>query len=148
MVCACFHPIEIILSILIKFGVVAVLGAPAFGVLIFEVLLNATSMFNHGNVRLPARLDRYLRWLIVTPDMDRVHHSIVVDGTNSNFGFNLPWWDRSLGTYGDQPAAGHDGMTIGIGQIRESRELWLDCMLLQPCQGPAGRYSITWRSAA
>jgi sterol desaturase/sphingolipid hydroxylase (fatty acid hydroxylase superfamily) len=129
MVCARFHRIEIILSILIKFGVVAALGAPVLGVLIFEVLLNATSMFNHGNVRLPARLDRYLRWLIVMPDVHRMHHSIVVDETNSNFGFNLPWWDRSLGTYRDQPAAGHDGMTIDIEQFRESRELWLDRML-------------------
>jgi len=143
-----FHPIEIILSMLIKFGVVAALGAPAAGVLIFEVLLNATSMFNHGNVRIPVRLDRWLRWLVVTPDMHRVHHSIVVGETNSNFGFNLPWWDRLLGTYRDQPAAGHEGMTIGIEQFREPRELWLDRMLLQPFRGPAGAYAITWRRAA
>jgi sterol desaturase/sphingolipid hydroxylase (fatty acid hydroxylase superfamily) len=109
-----FHPIEIVLSMLIKFAVVVALGAPALGVLVFEVLLNTTSMFNHGNVRIPIRSDRYLRWLLVTPDMHRVHHSIVVGETNSNFGFNLPWWDRLLGTYRDQPAAGHDGMTIGI----------------------------------
>jgi sterol desaturase/sphingolipid hydroxylase (fatty acid hydroxylase superfamily) len=143
-----FHPIEIILSMLIKFGVVAALGAPALGVLIFEVLLNATSMFNHGNVRIPVRLDRCLRWLIVTPDMHRVHHSILVGETNSNFGFSLPWWDRLLGTYRDQPAAGHEGMTIGIEQFREARELWLDQMLLQPFRGPAGAYAITWRRAA
>jgi sterol desaturase/sphingolipid hydroxylase (fatty acid hydroxylase superfamily) len=143
-----FHPIEIILSMLIKFGVVAALGAPAAGVLVFEVLLNATSMFNHGNVRIPVRLDRWLRWLVVTPDMHRVHHSIVVGATNSNFGFNLPWWDRLLGTYRDQPAAGHEGMTIGIKQFREPRELWLDRMLLQPFRGPAGVYAITWRKAA
>ncbi|MGH7781579.1 MAG: sterol desaturase family protein [Candidatus Binataceae bacterium] len=143
-----FHPIEIVLSMLIKFGVVAALGASAPGVLIFEVLLNATSMFNHGNVRIPVRLDRWLRWLVVTPDMHRVHHSIVVGETNSNFGFNLPWWDRLLGTYRGQPAAGHDGMTIGIEQFREAREPWLDRMLLQPFRGPAGRYAITWRSAA
>jgi sterol desaturase/sphingolipid hydroxylase (fatty acid hydroxylase superfamily) len=143
-----FHPIEIILSMLIKFGVVAALGAPALGVLIFEVLLNATSMFNHGNVRIPARLDRWLRWLVVTPDMHRVHHSIVVGETNSNFGFNLPWWDRLLGTYRGQPAVGHEGMTIGIEQFREPRELWLDRMLLQPFRGPAGAYAITWRRAA
>src|SRR2546427_4731328 len=86
-----FHPIEIVLSMLIKFGVVVALGVPALGVLVFEVLLNATSMFNHGNARIPARLDRYLRWFVVTPDMHRVHHSIVVGETNSNFGFNLPW---------------------------------------------------------
>jgi sterol desaturase/sphingolipid hydroxylase (fatty acid hydroxylase superfamily) len=143
-----FHPIEIILSMLIKFGVVAALGASALSVLIFEVLLNATSMFNHGNVRIPAPLDRYLRWLMVTPDMHRVHHSIVVDETNSNFGFNLPWWDRLLGTYRSQPAAGHDGMTIGIEQFREARELWLDRMLLQPFRGPASGYFITRRRAA
>src|SRR6516225_6194715 len=143
-----FHPIEIILSMLIKFGVVAALGAPALGVLIFEVLLNATSMFNHGNIRIPAGIDRYLRWLVVTPEMHRVHHSIIVDETNSNFGFNLPWWDRLLGTYRDQPAAGHELMTIGIEQFRESRELLLDRMLLQPFRGPVGRYAITWRNAA
>jgi len=143
-----FHPIEIVLSMLLKVGVVAALGAPALGVLIFELLLNATSMFNHANIRLPIRLDRYLRWLVVTPDMHRVHHSIVVGETNSNFGFNLPWWDRLLGTYRDQPAAGHDGMTIGIEQFRQARELWLDRMLLQPFRRSAGAYAITWRSAA
>jgi sterol desaturase/sphingolipid hydroxylase (fatty acid hydroxylase superfamily) len=143
-----FHPIEILLSMLIKFGVVAVLGPPAVGVLVFEVLLNATSMFNHGDVRIPILLDRYLRWLVVTPDMHRVHHSIVAGETNSNFGFNLPWWDRLLGTYRDQPAAGHDGMTIGIEQFRESRDLRLDRMLLQPFRGPVGAYAITWRTAA
>jgi len=143
-----FHPIEIVLSMLIKLGLVVALGAPALGVLIFEVLLNATSMFNHGNVRLPAPLDRYLRWFVVTPDMHRVHHSIVVGETNSNFGFNLPWWDRLLGTYRDQPAAGHDAMTIGIEQFRDGRELWLDRMLLQPFRGPAGAYAITRRRAA
>ncbi|MGO9057211.1 MAG: sterol desaturase family protein, partial [Candidatus Binataceae bacterium] len=143
-----FHPIEIILSMLIKFGVVAALGTSAVGVLIFEVLLNATSMFNHGNVRIPVGLDRWLRLLVVTPDMHRVHHSIVVGETNSNFGFNLPWWDWLLGTYRDQPAAGHEGMTIGIEQFRQSRELRLGRMLLQPFRGPAGEYPITWKSAA
>jgi sterol desaturase/sphingolipid hydroxylase (fatty acid hydroxylase superfamily) len=143
-----FHPIEIFLSMLIKFGVVVALGAPALGVLLFEVLLNATSMFNHGNARISVRFDRYLRWFVVTPDMHRVHHSIVVNETNSNFGFNLPWWDRLLGTYRDQPAAGHEGMTIGIEQFHQARELWLDRMLLQPFRGPAGAYAITWRRAA
>ncbi|MGH7880527.1 MAG: sterol desaturase family protein [Candidatus Binataceae bacterium] len=143
-----FHPIEIILSMLIKFGVVVALGAPALGVLLFEVLLNATSMFNHGNLRLPVWLDRYLRWFVVTPDMHRVHHSIVVGETNSNFGFNLPWWDRLLGTYRAQPAAGHEGMTIGIAQFRAARELWLDRMLLQPFRGATGGYPIMRRNAA
>jgi sterol desaturase/sphingolipid hydroxylase (fatty acid hydroxylase superfamily) len=142
-----FHPIEIVLSMLIKFAAVVTLGASALGVLVFEVLLNATSMFNHGNVRLPRRFDRYLRWFVVTPDMHRVHHSIVVDETNSNFGFNLPWWDRLLGTYRDQPAAGHDGMTIGIEQFREARELRLDLMLEQPFRGVPGAYAITREDA-
>jgi sterol desaturase/sphingolipid hydroxylase (fatty acid hydroxylase superfamily) len=127
-----FHPIEILLSMAIKLGVVAALGAPAVAVLIFEVLLNATSMFNHGNVRLPPGLDRGLRWLVVTPDMHRVHHSILPHETNSNFGFNLPWWDRMFGTYRAQPQAGHEAMTIGIEQFRDPGELRLDRMLLQP----------------
>jgi sterol desaturase/sphingolipid hydroxylase (fatty acid hydroxylase superfamily) len=127
-----FHPIEIVLSMLIKFAAVIALGAPALAVLAFEVLLNATSMFNHGNVRLPAGVDRVLRRVVVTPDMHRVHHSIDPRETNTNFGFNLPWWDHLFGTYRAQPAAGHDAMTIGIGQFRDPRELWLDRMLLQP----------------
>ena len=106
-----FHPVEIVLSMVLKLGAVAALGAPAAGVLLFEVLLNATSLFNHGNVRLPERLDRILRWIVVTPEMHRVHHSVVSRETNSNFGFNLPWWDRLFGTYRAQPAAGHEGMT-------------------------------------
>jgi sterol desaturase/sphingolipid hydroxylase (fatty acid hydroxylase superfamily) len=143
-----FHPIETVLSMLIKLGVVAALGTPALGVLIFEVLLNATSMFNHGNVRIPVWLDRWLRWFLVTPDMHRVHHSIVVGETNSNFGFNLPCWDRLLGTYRHQPAAGHQGITIGIEQFRDRRDLRFDRMLLQPFRGPVGAYPITWRRAA
>jgi sterol desaturase/sphingolipid hydroxylase (fatty acid hydroxylase superfamily) len=137
-----FHPIEIVLSILIKFAVIAVLGAPAIAVLIFEVLLNATSMFNHSNVRIPSRIDRALRWLVVTPDMHRIHHSILSRETNSNFGFNLPWWDHLLGTYRAQPEAGHEGMTIGIEQFRDPRELGLDRMLLQPFRGDPGRYPL------
>jgi len=137
-----FHPIEIVLSMVIKFAVIAALGAPALAVLIFEVLLNATSMFNHGNVRIPAPLDRVLRWFVVTPDMHRVHHSILVRETNSNFGFNLPWWDRLFGTYRAQPAAGHEAMTIGVDAFRDPRELGLDRMLLQPFRGDVGRYPL------
>jgi sterol desaturase/sphingolipid hydroxylase (fatty acid hydroxylase superfamily) len=137
-----FHPIEILLSMMIKLAVVAALGAPAVAVLIFEVLLNATSMFNHSNVRMPLGLDRVLRWFVVTPDMHRVHHSIASRETNSNFGFNLPWWDRLFGTYRAQPAAGHDAMTIGIEQFRDPRELRLDRMLLQPFRGEAGVYPL------
>jgi sterol desaturase/sphingolipid hydroxylase (fatty acid hydroxylase superfamily) len=137
-----FHPVEILLSMGIKFMVISALGAPAIAVLIFEVLLNATAMFNHGNVRIPVGLDRFLRWIVVTPDMHRVHHSIVVRETNSNFGFNLPWWDRLFGTYRAQPAAGHEDMTIGIEQFRDGRELWLDRLLVQPFRGPASGYPI------
>jgi len=114
---------------------------------IFEVLLNATSMFNHSNIRVAPEIDRVLRWFVVTPDMHRVHHSILRRETNSNFGFNLPWWDRLLGTYRAQPAAGHDAMTIGIEQFRDARELGLDRMLLQPFRGEAGRYPIGMREA-
>jgi sterol desaturase/sphingolipid hydroxylase (fatty acid hydroxylase superfamily) len=127
-----FHPVEIILSMIIKIGAVAALGAPALGVLAFEVLLNATSMFNHGNVRLPQALDRVLRWIVVTPEMHRVHHSIERRETDSNFGFNLPWWDRLFGTYRAEPEAGHENMVIGIPLFRDSKELRLDRMLLQP----------------
>jgi sterol desaturase/sphingolipid hydroxylase (fatty acid hydroxylase superfamily) len=130
-----FHPIEIALSMVIKFAVVVALGAPALAVLIFEVLLNATSMFNHGNVRLPGWADRILRWLVVTPEMHRVHHSILRRETDSNFGFNLPWWDRLFRTYQAQPEAGHEGMTVGIEQFRDPGELRLDRMLLQPLRG-------------
>jgi sterol desaturase/sphingolipid hydroxylase (fatty acid hydroxylase superfamily) len=142
-----FHPIEILLSMLIKFAVVAAIGAPALAVVLFEVLLNATSMFNHGNVRMPPRIDRIVRWMVVTPDMHRVHHSIVPRETNSNFGFNLPWWDRLFGTYRAAPAAGHDAMTIGIDQFRDPRELRFDRMLLQPWRGDAGRYPLGRRES-
>jgi sterol desaturase/sphingolipid hydroxylase (fatty acid hydroxylase superfamily) len=130
-----FHPLEILLSMGIKLAVVAVLGPPVVAVILFEVLLNATAMFNHGNVRLPVRLDRALRWFLVTPDMHRVHHSILPGETNSNFGFNLPWWDYFLGTYRPRPEAGHLGMTIGIDRFRESKDLWLHRLLIQPFVG-------------
>jgi len=131
-----FHPVEILLSMGLKLAVVAALGPPAAAVLVFEVLLNGTAMFNHGNVRIPPPVDRVLRWLVVTPDMHRVHHSIHRDETDSNFGFNLPWWDRLFGTYRAQPRDGHQGMTIGIEQFRTRRDLWLDRMLIQPLLGP------------
>jgi sterol desaturase/sphingolipid hydroxylase (fatty acid hydroxylase superfamily) len=137
-----FHPIEILLSMGIKLGIVAVLGTPAVAVLAFEMLLNATSMFNHSNVRIPIWLDRVLRWIVVTPDMHRVHHSIVACETNSNFGFNLPWWDRLFGTYRDQPAAGHETMTIGIEQFRDPAEQRLDRMLTQPFRDEDRTYAL------
>jgi len=130
-----FHPVEILLSLLIKLAVIALIGAAAVGVLIFEVLLNATSIFNHGNVRMPAWLERRLRWLVVTPEMHRVHHSIRREETDSNFGFNLPWWDRLFRTYRAEPVDGHQTMTIGIPQFRDPRELRLDQLLLQPFRG-------------
>jgi sterol desaturase/sphingolipid hydroxylase (fatty acid hydroxylase superfamily) len=127
-----FHPGEIVVSMLIKFAAVFIVGPAPVAVLIFEVLLNVTSMFNHGNVRLPAQLDRMLRLFVVTPDMHRVHHSTDRRETDSNFGFNVPWWDRLFGTYRAQPALGHERMTLGIDRFREPRELWLDRMLWQP----------------
>jgi sterol desaturase/sphingolipid hydroxylase (fatty acid hydroxylase superfamily) len=127
-----FHPVEILLSMVIKLGVVTALGAPALAVFMFELLLNATSMFNHGNVALPQSIDDILRWVVVTPEMHRVHHSIKARETNSNFGFNLPWWDRLFGTYRAQPEAGHIAMTIGIAQFRDPAEQRLDRMLTQP----------------
>lgn len=141
-----FHPIEIILSLLIKFATIAMLGPPVVAVVVFEILLNATAMFNHGNIHLPRPLDRLLRWIVVTPDMHRVHHSVEDDEANSNFGFNLPWWDRLLGTYRDQPRAGHRGMTIGIHRYRTAREVsWLPGMLTLPFKGRIDDYAINRR---
>jgi sterol desaturase/sphingolipid hydroxylase (fatty acid hydroxylase superfamily) len=127
-----FHPVEILLSMVIKIAVVVALGAPAVGVLVFEVLLNATAMFNHGNLRLPLPVDRLLRLFVVTPDMHRVHHSAIRRETDSNYGFNLPWWDRLCGTYRDQPEKGHDGMIIGLEYFRDPAEQRLDRLILQP----------------
>ncbi|MDP2348849.1 MAG: sterol desaturase family protein [Gammaproteobacteria bacterium] len=127
-----FHPLEILLSMIIKIAVVVALGASPLAVIVFEILLNATAMFNHGNVRMPLRLDRYLRLLVVTPDMHRVHHSIIRQETDSNFGFNLPWWDRLFGTYRDQPEKGHLGMTIGLEYFRTEGDQRLGNMLVQP----------------
>jgi len=141
-----FHPIEILLSMLIKLAVIALLGPPAVAVMIFEVILNATAMFNHGNVRLPVGLDRVLRLLVVTPDMHRVHHSIEDHETNSNFGFNLPWWDRLFGTYQAQPDAGHEAMTIGIRDYREPKLVTdLPGMLVLPFLGKISGYAINRR---
>lgn len=118
-----FHPLEIIVSMLIKFSAILMLGPPVIAVLIFEVILNVMSMFNHGNVKLPAFLDRTLRLLIVTPDMHRIHHSVEEDESNQNFGFNLSLWDRFFGTYRKQPRAGHEGMVVGIQNYRELRDV-------------------------
>ncbi len=136
-----FHPLEIILSMLIKLMVIAALGPAAVAVLMFELILNTLAMFNHANVKLPLALDSILRRLIVTPDMHRVHHSVLTHETNSNFGFNLSLWDRYLGTYRAQPEAGHEGMTIGIDQFRQARDLGLDRMLIQPFRKSRGQDS-------
>jgi len=137
-----FHPAEILLSMLIKMGVVALLGAPALAVLIFEVLLNGMAMFNHSNVRLPMEADRVLRMLVVTPDMHRVHHSVERRETNSNFGFNLSIWDRLFGTYIAQPQAGHTGMTIGLKQFLDQPSHRLLWMLRLPFAGSVGQYPM------
>jgi sterol desaturase/sphingolipid hydroxylase (fatty acid hydroxylase superfamily) len=131
-----FHTLEILLSMGIKAAAIVLLGAPPLGVLIFEVLLNATSMFNHSNVAMPLWLDRVLRMVVVTPDMHRVHHSTIRRETNSNYGFNLPWWDYLFGTYRPQPARGHDKMHIGLSQYQDERPLWLHWILLLPFLGP------------
>ncbi len=140
-----FHPIEIILSMIIKMLIVAALGAPPVAVIIFEVILNATAMFNHGNIRIHINADRILRLLVVTPDMHRVHHSVKPDETNSNYGFNFPWWDRLLGTYKAQPEDNHLKMTIGLNQFRESRYLRFHWLLIQPFVGRVGEYPIRKR---
>lgn len=141
-----FHPLEMVLSMLIKFAAIIVIGPPVAAVVLFEVLLNVTSLFNHSNVHLPFRLDQKLRWFLVTPDMHRVHHSVEDDETNSNFGFNLPWWDRLLGTYRDQPRAGHEAMTIGIRTFRDLRRCaWLPGILWLPFTGRVTGYAINRR---
>ncbi len=132
-----FHPFEIVISMGVKLAVVAALGPPPLAVLLFEVLLMGTSLFNHGNLRLPLALDAALRWLVVTPDMHRVHHSVLPQETNSNFGFNAPWWDRLCGTYRAQPQDGHERMSIGLNQFRDPREIYVHRMLLQPFREPA-----------
>lgn len=131
-----FHPIEIALSMLLKIAAVTALGAPPLGVLLFEIILNASALFSHSNLHLPRSVDRLLRVLVVTPDMHRIHHSIRPVETDSNFGFNLSLWDRLFGTYRAEPALGHDGMTLGIELFREARELWLDRLLTQPFRNP------------
>jgi len=127
-----FHPGEIVISMGIKLGAVVLFGPPAAAVLAFEIVLNATSMFNHGNIWIPLSLDRWLRLAVVTPDMHRVHHSVIPRETNANFGFNFPWWDRLCGTYRDQPEAGHAGMTIGLKEFRDQKDLTLPRLLILP----------------
>ena len=142
-----FHTIEIILSMLIKFATIIVLGAPVVAVIIFEVILNALAMFNHSNIGLPKSVDAFLRWFIVTPDMHRVHHSVEDDETNSNFGFNLTWWDRLFGTYREQPRGGQTGFTIGIHKFRDVKQTnWITGMLMLPFKGKISEYAINTRN--
>jgi sterol desaturase/sphingolipid hydroxylase (fatty acid hydroxylase superfamily) len=140
-----FHPVEVVLSMVIKLGAVVLLGAAPVGVLVFEIMLNATSMFNHSNIWMPVVVDRALRWMIVTPDMHRIHHSVLPQETNSNFGFNLPWWDRLLGTYREDPLRSHTIMSLGLEQYRDPRELTLRRILALPFVGAPGRYPLARR---
>src|SRR5438132_11005204 len=143
-----FHPVEILISTAVKCAAVAAIGASPLAVLVFEVLLNATAMFNHANASLPGRAEGWLRWLVVTPDMHRVHHSVLYDESSSNFGFNLPWWDRLFGTYRRQPRLGHDAMAVGVDAFRSAEDLRLDQLLVQPFCNTPGQYPINRRQAA
>jgi sterol desaturase/sphingolipid hydroxylase (fatty acid hydroxylase superfamily) len=138
-----FHPVEIILSLGIKMIVVILIGAPLAAALIFEIILNGTSMFNHGNVRYSQNIDSILRLLVVTPEMHRVHHSTIRWETNSNLGFNFPWWDRLFGTYRGQPAKGHLEMTIGLEPYKEPKKLTLPWLIVLPFIGKLGKYPMT-----
>jgi sterol desaturase/sphingolipid hydroxylase (fatty acid hydroxylase superfamily) len=143
-----FHPGEILLSMLLKCASISALGASPLAVLVFEVLLNIGSMFDHANLRLPVVADRVLRLFVVTPDMHRVHHSAVSVETNTNFGFTFPWWDYLCGTYRAQPVAGHEAMTVGLTYFRDPKYLRLDKTLLQPLFDDHGLSSMTDRRAA
>jgi sterol desaturase/sphingolipid hydroxylase (fatty acid hydroxylase superfamily) len=127
-----FHPLEILISVGIKFGVILAFGISAESVFIFEILLNATAMFNHSNISLPGWADRPLRWLLVTPDMHRIHHSVIRTETDSNYGFNLPWWDRLFRTYSCSAKNDPQTMDIGLKEFRDQKDNRIDQMLIQP----------------
>lgn len=127
-----FHPLEIMLSMLWKAAVIALIGAPALAVFVFEAALNGSSVFNHANARLPLGLDRVLRLFVVTPDMHRVHHSVIRGETDSNYGFNLSLWDRMFSTYVPQPAEGHERMRTGLEAYGDERPSRLGWSLLLP----------------
>ncbi len=142
-----FHPLEMILSLAIKMATISAIGTPPLAVLAFEVALNTSSLFNHGNVNIAEKIDKYLRLFVVTPDMHRVHHSVIIRETNSNFGFNFPWWDRIFGTYRGQPVMGHEQITIGLSHIRHESKLGIFGLLALPFTGDQGPYPIN-RSGA
>ena len=127
-----FHPLSIFISAGIKLGLILALGPPAIAVIVSEIVLNATSMFNHSNIKLPHRLDAALRYLIVTPDMHRIHHSVIAQEHNRNFGFNFPWWDKIFNTYKDQPSKGQDAIDIGISGYEEDVSIGILPLLIQP----------------
>jgi len=135
-----FHPIEILISLLIKISVIYVLGPSAVVVIAFETALNGSAMFNHGNIYINPRIDSMLRLFIVTPDMHRIHHSVAIGETNSNFGFNLPWWDRLMGTYRAESYKEQKEIIIGLSQYRE--HLSFAVMMIMPFTGNPGKYAI------
>ncbi|NOR25136.1 MAG: sterol desaturase family protein, partial [Desulforhopalus sp.] len=137
-----FHPVEIVLSMLVKITVNVALGPSVAAVLTFEVLLNGMDMVNHGNISIPTTFDKWLRWFVVTPDMHRVHHSVIIRETNSNYGFNLSVWDRLFGTYWSQPRKGHTSMVIGLSQFRDEKKLTLPWLLILPIIGDPGKQPI------
>jgi sterol desaturase/sphingolipid hydroxylase (fatty acid hydroxylase superfamily) len=138
-----FHPFEIIITMAARLAAVSVIGPHPLAVVIFDIVLSSAVMFNHGNVRMPGRVDASLRYVVVTPDMHRVHHSVKRGETTSNFGFVLPWWDRMFGTYLAQPAAGHDEIKIGLDHYRDSNDLSLFRLLVLPVTADPGGYDIS-----
>lgn len=132
-----FHPLEIILSLFIKSAAVVLLGANPIVVVIFEAVINGTALFNHANFRLPLQLDKWVRWILVTPDMHRVHHSIINRETDSNYGFAISVWDRLFGTYNDQPEGGHDAMVLGLAEWQDEAPTKLGWTLALPFRNHA-----------
>jgi sterol desaturase/sphingolipid hydroxylase (fatty acid hydroxylase superfamily) len=137
-----FHPIEIVLSLVLKFVVIVALGPPVAAVLTFEIVLNGMAMFNHGNITIPTTPEKWLRRFVVTPDMHRVHHSVIIRETNSNYGFNLSVWDRLFGTYWNQPQKGHTEMVVGLSQFRDEKKLTLPWLFILPIIGDPGKQRI------
>ncbi len=128
-----FHPVEMLISMMIKFASIALLGAPVIAVILFEVILNGMALFNHSNFALPLFIDKPLRRFFVTPDMHRIHHSVSIEEQNSNFGFNLSVWDRVFNTYKEAPEKGHESMILGVHSIRDEKDvIWISGLLKRP----------------